>query len=216
MILHKHPQGSPEWFKARAGVITGSNFKVARSRLKKDNQPTADALNLAFRLAIERIAGEPLQDEQFQTYAMRRGHELEPVARVAHEDVTGFMVEPIGFISSDCGRFGASADGLIEDATLGPGGAEYKCFVNPEKLRAILIEGDVSDIIDQAQGGMWITGRRWWDICLYCPALESIGRALTIHRVERDEAFIKQLEIDLTIFDGIVTAYVQQLRKTAA
>ena len=44
----------------------------------------------AFRLAIERISGEPL-DEGFETYAMRRGRELEPAARLEHELHTGHV-----------------------------------------------------------------------------------------------------------------------------
>src|ERR1051326_347485 len=36
------------------------------------------AKDYAFRLAIERISGKPL-DEGFETWSMKRGHELEPV-----------------------------------------------------------------------------------------------------------------------------------------
>ncbi|WP_206208249.1 hypothetical protein [Xanthomonas oryzae] len=43
-----------------------------------------EAKSYAFRLAIERISGEPL-DEGFETFAMRRGHELEPYARAELE-----------------------------------------------------------------------------------------------------------------------------------
>lgn len=213
MIIHRAPQGSAEWKAARAGVITASMFKVARSLLKSGPNKgdyTEAAKDYAFRIAIERISGAPL-DEGFETWQMRRGHELEPIARMAHEAKTGQLVEEVGFVTTDDGLFGASADGFIGD----DGGAEYKCFVAPEKLRSILIAGDISDVIDQCDGGMWLTGRKWWEFCLYCPALPE-HRQLTIHRIERDDNRIEPLENDLMKFAALVAEFETELRKEAA
>ena len=83
MIIVECEQGSPEWHQARAGCITASMFKVARKRLKSGankGEFTEEAKNYAFRLAVERISGTPL-DEGFQTWQMKRGHELEPEAQ---------------------------------------------------------------------------------------------------------------------------------------
>lgn len=207
-------QGSADWHGARAGCVTASMFETARGKLKsgpRKGQPTEAALNYAFRLAIERISQQPL-DEGFETWAMKRGHELEPMARMEHEAQTGLIVEPAGFVTTDDGAFGASADGLIGE----DGGAEYKCFVNPEKLRAFHIDNDASGIFDQVQGGMWITGRKWWHIGLYCPALESVGRQLWWREFRRDEAYIEELEQDLRQFKLLVDEYEQKLRSKAA
>lgn len=214
MIIHNCQQGSPEWHKARAGAITASNFWLASSRLKvgpNKGDFTAVAKDYAFRVAVERISGEPL-DDGFETWSMRRGHELEPEARRLHEAKTGYLVETVGFVTTDDGIFGASADGFVNH----DGGTEYKCFVSPEKLRAILVDGDASDVITQCDGGMWITGRKWWEFVLYCPALASIGRELTIHRIERDDNRIEKLEADLMLFAELVSGYEQVLRKKAA
>ncbi len=167
------------------------------------------AKNYAFRLAIERLTGAPLMDDQFETFAMRRGHELEPQARDLHSFLIGRDIAQTGLVLTDNQRFGASADGLIGD----DGGSEYKCFVAPEKLRAILIDDDWSGIADQVQGCMWITGRQWWHIGLYCPALADINRALTIKEVQRDDAYIEALEADLIAFDELVCGYMEQLNK---
>lgn len=207
-------QGSADWHGARAGCVTASMFETARGKLKsgpRKGQPTEAALNYAFRLAIERISQQPL-DEGFETWAMKRGHELEPMARMEHEAQTGLIVEQAGFVTTDDGAFGASADGLIGE----DGGAEYKCFVNPEKLRAFHIDNDASGIFDQVQGGMWITGRKWWHIGLYCPALESVGRQLWWREFRRDEAYIEELEQDLWQFKLLVDEYEQKLRSKAA
>lgn len=210
MIVVNCAQGSAEWHQARAGCITASMFETARATLKtgpNKGKPTSAALDYAFRLAVERISGDPL-DHGFETWQMKRGHELEPQARMEHEIQSGLIVEPAGFITTDDGAFGASADGLIGDQ----GGAEYKCFVSPEKVRSFHIDNDASGIIDQVQGCMWISGRKWWHIGMYCPALESVGRQLWWQKFERDEDFIEQLEADLWQFKLLVDEYEAKLR----
>lgn len=161
----------------------------------------------AFRLAVERISGKPL-DEGFETWAMKRGHDLEPAARFEHELAIGVVVQPAGFVTTDDRLFGASADGLIGE----DGGAEYKCLVDPSRLHRVLLDGDISEFMDQVQGGMWITGRSWWDFCLYCPALERIGLQLWHRRVERDDNYIDAMEMDLIAFERLVTENETALR----
>lgn len=157
------------------------------------------AKNYAFRLAIERISKKPL-DEGFETWAMKRGHELEPEARARHEEHAGVSVMPCGLVTTPDNVFGASADGLIEP----DGGAEYKCLVDPQRLRTCLINNDISEFMDQVQGGMWITGRPWWDFCIYCPALAPIGRDFTRWRVPRDDDYINTMEAELLEFKRLV------------
>lgn len=244
-------QGSEAWHQARAGCVTASMFKVARSRvgcLTEQQQafvaavragkseaesaliagyktkprmsetveraikglPIGDfseaAKNYAFRLAVERISGTPL-DEGFSTWQMKRGHELEPAARQMHEEVSGLLVDHAGFVTTDDGLFGASADGLIGD----DGGSEYKCLVSPEGLRDVLLCDDISEFIDQVQGCMWITGRKWWHFGLYCPALEPIGKAFFLREVERDDDFIEAMETELIEFNNLVRLYRHKL-----
>lgn len=170
-----------------------------------------EAKSYAFRLAIERISGEPL-DEGFETYAMRRGHELEPYARAELEVQTGLMVQRAGFVLTDDGAFGASADGLIGDDD----GVELKCFIDPLRLRRFHIDNDASEVFEQAQGCMWITGRKWWHIGLYCPALAPVGKQLWWKRFERDEEFIEKMRADLLAFRSVVDAYEQDLKREAA
>ena len=207
-------QGSPDWHQARAGVITASMFSDARSRLKSGpnkGEPTSKALDYAFRLAVERISGHPL-DGGFETWQMRRGHELEPEARMEHEIQTGLIVTQVGIVLTDDGAFGASADGFIGE----DGGSEYKCFLAPEKLRTFHIDNDASEIMDQVQGCMWITGRKWWHIGLYCPDLRPVGRQLWWQEFKRDDDYIEQLEDDLWKFKLLVDQYEAKLREKAA
>lgn len=210
MLIIECDQGSQEWHTARAGAITASMFKVARERLKSGPNKggfTEKAKNYAFCLAVERISGQPL-DEGFETWQMRRGHELEPAARAEHEMQVGVLVQRAGFVMTDDRWFGASADGLIGS----DGGSEYKCLVSPEGLRDVLLADDISEFIDQVQGCMWITGRKFWHFCLYCPALEPIGKQLYWRRVDRDDEYIEALEADLIKFRELVMQNEARLR----
>jgi len=211
MIVHTYPQGSEDWLRARAGKVTASMFKDARSKLKKSGEPTEAALNYAFKVAVEAISGIPM-DEGFSTWQMRRGQELEPEARDLYSIRTGNTVDLCSFITTDCESYGASADGLIGE----DGGLEIKCLVSPERIRNAILNYDISEWIDQVQGGMWITGRQWWDFVIYCPALSGVGRELTIWHIERDEAFISQLEADLGAFTEIVNSFITKLSLKAA
>ncbi|WCE04469.1 lambda exonuclease family protein [Pseudoxanthomonas sp. JBR18] len=170
-----------------------------------------EAKNYAFRLAVERLNGEPL-DEGFETYAMRRGHELEPMARAEHEMQSGLIVQRAGFVKTDDGLFGASADGLIGDDE----GAEYKCFIAPDRLRTFHIDNDASELFEQVQGCMWITGRQRWHVGLYCPALVHCNRHLWWKVFERDDAFIEAMERDLRAFAEMVGAFQVQLEQPMA
>lgn len=200
---------------AEAVIAAGYKSKPRSSGIERAlaGQKVGDfspaAKDYAFRLAVERISGTPL-DEGFQTWAMQRGHELEPAARLAHEIAIGVVVERAGFVTTDDGVFGASADGLIGDNS----GSEYKCLVAPARLRAVHIDGDMSEFIDQVQGCMWITGRKTWHFGLYCPALAPIGREFWHRVVERDDNYIEAMEADLIEFKALVDSLEAQLRDT--
>lgn len=165
------------------------------------------ALDYAFRLACERIAGVPL-DDQFETYAMRRGRELEEDCRLLHEKALGEAVELATFLKTEDGKFGCTPDSLCSD----DGGAEYKCFYAADKVRPILLDNKWHDTLDQVQGCIAISGRAWWDICLYFPALKSIDKDFRRIRVERDEAFIEKLWTDLLAFDKLVCENEAKIR----
>jgi hypothetical protein len=199
-------QGTPEWLAARAGVITASNFRIARTR-KPNGELSDTARHLAFRLAIERISGIPLDDDAPETWQMRRGQKLEDDARTLHMAEIGVRVKPVGIILTDDDKFGASADGWIGS----DGGAEYKCLIGPKELEAIYIDDDPTKYVDQVQGNLWLSNREWWDFCVYCPALENINLHFYRQRVKRDEAYIEAMVSDLWAFDNVVESFREKL-----
>lgn len=210
MIVHDMTQGSEEWHRARAGVITASMMKTARTRLK-NGEWAAVAKDYAVKTAVERISGYPM-DEGFETFAMRRGRELEPEARDHLSLHIGKDIAECGFVTTDCGKFGASADGLIGDDE----GVEIKCVISPERIRSTLLDNDVSAYMDQFQAGLWITGRSVWHLGIYTPILTGVNRALTVWTVPRDDDYIAALINDLYRFEELVSQYQTKLEQPIA
>lgn len=207
MILHQHEQGSDAWRASRSGVITASMFSTARYKTKK-GEWSSDARKYAFRLALERLGGEPL-DEGFQTWAMKRGKELEPRARDKIAARLGVEIGVPGFCTTDDGLFGASADGFIGTDK----GLEIKCLVDPDRISTVLVSDDISEFEDQIQGGMWITGRSSWYYALYLPQLDKAGRCLYLREVRRNENYIADLERDLRSFNDLVNSALDNLKQ---
>lgn len=225
MILLHDEQGSPEWKQSRAGVITASRFSDARGRLTRATKtggigdPTADAVKYACQVAIERIAGQPI-DNTFATWQMRRGTELEPEARERYEALTGHIVEQAGLALTDDRVFGYSTDGLVDvltddGANVSPDGlVEIKCPAAPEKIVGAWRDpaAAADEYIDQIHGGLWITGRKWCDLVVYCPWLRSVGKDILIHRIWRDDDAIDALADDLLAFARVVDRHESMLR----
>lgn len=204
MKVYNLPQGSPEWLSLRAGKITASRFKDARDRLKPAKgetvgKPSAKCIAYAAQVAVERIAGRPV-DPGFQSWAMKQGHEQEPAARNAYDVETGHVVQEVGALGTDDDLFLYSPDGLIGDDGL----LEIKTLLSPDVILRVIGGGDLSEYMDQCLGGLWLTGRQWLDLVLWAPALEPIGRSLTIKRITRNEDEIERLEADLLAFAAVV------------
>jgi hypothetical protein len=127
---------------------------------------------------------------------------------------TGLLAGDSGLILTDDSVFGYSSDGLVDDDGL----VEIKCPASCQKIGSIWSDpaNATAEYIDQIQGGMWITGRKWCDFIMYCPWLEPVGKELFRRRIERNEAYIGELERDLFAFRRVVERYEAMLRTEAA
>lgn len=184
--------------------------KIERAIKGEDVREWSEAAkNYAFTLACERLTGEPTSSG-YDTWEARRGRFLEDEAREAHSFVIDATIERVGFVTTDDGLYGCSPDGLFAPN----GGEEIKCFLAAEKLRSIVFDLDIGDVMDQVMGSLWITGREVWHMVLYCPQLSSIGRDVFIHEFNRDEAYIAALADDLRYFNALVEQYMDQIKNT--
>lgn len=219
MIILNYPQGSDDWLRARCGVITASRFVDAVSVLTKASKngaagdPAGEALRYAWQIAVETISREPL-DDTFTNFAMRRGRELEPFARQAYELRTDSLIEEASLVLTDDARFGYSTDGLRDEDGL----IEIKCPMAADKIGNVWAHPEAAHVeyIDQINGGLWITGRQYCDLVVYCPWLAPVGKDLFIKRIHRDEAAIEKLSAGLIRFMRIVDTYVGLLRAPRA
>lgn len=223
-------QGTPEWYAARAGRITASQFAAAISVLSRKSgdkvpgDPTDASDKYAAEVAIECISGQ-MWGEPIKPWVLERGKRLEPFARQGYELKTGSIAEEAGVCITDDGRFGYSTDGLVNPEVVTVDGAEVligveglieiKCPVDGLKVLNIWRTGDIAEYFEQMQGGMWITGARWCDFIMYVPELEASGRHLYVQRVLRDDAFIASMEAKLIDFARRVDHYAALLGKPA-
>jgi len=217
MILETDTQRDADWYAARLGKATASRFKDAiatkkqTEKQKKDNlpgDPMQAQLDYLTELVVERLTQTPIQ--RYTTAAMTWGTEQEPAARAAYERITGRIVEETGFVAHDTLLAGCSPDGLIDWDGL----IEIKCPYSSANHIETLLNGMPADHIPQVQGQMWITGREWCDFVSYDPRMPE-ALQLHVQRIQRDEAFIADLERRVTSFLAEVGNQVEALRRLA-
>jgi hypothetical protein len=179
-------QRSPEWYEARRGIPTASEFGSILAK----GQGKTRRLYLT-RLAAERLTGE-LQ-ERYDNHHMARGRDQEEDALDLYKFVHEVELRRVGFVRmmTPGGWVGCSPDALVGS----DGMAEVKCRLASGMVDAMLTDGLPGEYRAQVQGGLWITGRQWCDVVLYNPDL----RLLTI-RVERDEQYITALADEVSKF----------------
>jgi hypothetical protein len=188
-------QGSPEWFAARVGIPTASEFSTVMAK-GKDGGKSVTRRTYMLKLAGEILTGEPM--ESYTNVHMERGREMEAEARSAYELMRDVDTLQVGFIVN--GDKGCSPDSLIGE----DGGLEIKTAL-PHIQVERLLKGELpSEHKAQVQGNMWVTERKFWDFVSYCPRLP-----LLIVRVPRDDGYIATLA-------GAVKAFNEELAETVA
>ena len=195
-------QGSIRWQMARLGIPTASCFdKIVTPKGKPVTGKSRNTYMM--QLLAERITGEP--PDHFESFDMRRGHELEPLARAEFSKVSGLEVQTVGFVLGDGERWGASPDGLMFDD-----GLEIKCL-NQNNHMKYLVAGVIPDeFYVQGIGEMWVCDRFEWTLFMYTDAKNVPNMAL---KWEHDEAVVSALEEQLPIFCDELDAAEDALRE---
>jgi len=170
MKIHDVEQKSPEWFALRMGKPTASKFsEIVTSK----GAESRSRFGYAVELAAELYAGPGLNNWG-GNLDLQRGSFLEADAIRAYEFDREVQVQPVGFITDDQERWGCSPDGLVGEDGL----VEVKCLNAEKHCQAILRwqrDGDCQpDYVQQTQGQLWITGRKWCDLILYHAALPML------------------------------------------
>jgi len=177
-------QGSPEWFAARCGIPTASNFDKI---ITIDGKPSKQREKYLYRLAGERITQKP--EASYQNESMARGVEMEAEARTLYELMTGKTVGIVGVCSQ--GNYSASPDGLVN----GDGLLEIKCPLLSTHVSYLLQNELPSEYFQQVQGQLFVTERKYCDFMSYYPAIKPF-----IITVKPDKKFHKALKTELDLF----------------
>lgn len=192
-------QGSPEWFAARMGIPTASEFAtvMAKGRGGEDSKTRKTYM---LKLAGEIITGEPM--ESFTNGHMERGKIMEDEARDLYCFMADTEAQRVGFIRSD--DKGCSPDSLIGEK----GMLEIKTKL-PHLLIDILLKDEFPpEHKAQCQGGLWVAEREWIDIGIYWPKLP-----LFVKRAYRDDGYIANMAGAVKLFNEELAATIDQIRR---
>lgn len=220
-------QRTDEWRAARAGKLTASRFadaiaftgggpgdvykSGAKKGMPKPRTPTYARSKYMREIVFERLAGAP--SHEVGGRATQWGTDVESFGKDAVELETGLIIQKAEFVTHPAYPFiGASPDGLIE----AEGGYESKCPMDEAVHINTLLEGMPEDHIPQVQGGMLVTGRKWWLFASYDPRMREDLRLYT-QRIARDDAYINETLLPgLLQFEAEVQAMIKRLTERAA
>jgi putative phage-type endonuclease len=197
-------QRSDEWFAMRLGKVTASRISDLMARTRSGYG--ASRANYEAQLVAERLTGT-VQDS-YSNAAMKWGTETEPQARAAYEFARDVDVIEIAFVEHPTiANSGASPDGLVG----GDGLVEIKCPNTATHIETLL-GGSIPDkYVLQCLWQMACTGRKWCDLASFDPRLPP-SMQLVVHRIERDEKAIAEIEKEVAEFLRGVEQKVSALR----
>lgn len=191
-------QGSPEWFAARAGIPTSSEFATVMAKGRGGGESKTRRTYL-LKLAGERLTDEPM--DSYSNHHMERGKEMEGEARDLYSFMSNEDPELVGFIRN--GPKGCSPDALIG----GDGMLELKTKLPHLLIDLLLKDAPPPEHKAQCQGQLWVAEREWVDLAVYWPRLP-----LFVKRAHRDEAYIKTLSEAVDKFNDELDAMVERIR----
>lgn len=197
-------QRTEEWFSKRLGKVTASNLHKVLAKTKTGYG--ADRGHYLTQLVLERITGN--KAEGYTSTAIQWGIEQEKFARAAYEAYRGVLVEEVGFIPHPTIEMaGASPDGLVEG-----GMVEIKCPESKTFLEVLLSPNPVEGkYFAQMQWQMRCADRPWCDYVVFDPRFPPKAQ-LFIHRVNRDDKWIKEAETEVRKFLAEVDEKVKALK----
>lgn len=196
------PQGSTEWYAARAGIPTASEFAtvMAKGRGGADSKTRRTYM---LKLIGERLTGQPM--ESYTNAHMERGKAMEDEARDLYAMVRETTPTRVGFLRR--GDAGASPDSLIGADGL----VEIKTRLAHLQIEVLLANRLPPEHVAQVQGQLWISGRAWCDFVSYWP-----GLPLFVTRVPRDEIYIATIKAEVEEFLTEMAALTERVKNYRA
>lgn len=195
-VFYDVQQNTEEWLYLRGGKFTTS--MMPSLLMGKTTKGYNDTIK---KVAIERLAGEPTENEFFGNSYTERGHEFEPLAAQKYEEVTFTECTNGGFFVVD-DWLGSSPDRCINDRKQG---VEIKCPGYKQFLE-LLFGGDeqiVKDYGKQVQGQIHVCGFEWVDVVIYYPGYKIL-RCRIYPDKEMQERYEKEITIAIEAVKGMM------------
>lgn len=187
------PQGTEEWKKARAGLVTASRIADVTAKIKAGE--AAARRDYRAQIVAEILTGTP-QDDAYVNAEMQWGLDQEPYARACYEVACNALVDQVGLvIHPKIDRAAASPDGLVDEDGL----VEIKCPKTATHIQYRMDGAVPQKYHPQMLWQMACTGRKWCDFVSYDPRLPENLRLFKA-RLERDDMRIMELEREVMDF----------------
>lgn len=200
-------QRTDEWISARCGKVTAS--RVADVMATTKSGPAAARKNYMMDLLCQRLTGNV--EQGFNSAAMQRGTDLEPIARSAYEVDSGVMVIEVGLVDHpSIDWFGASPDGLVNDDGL----VEIKCPNTATHIEFLRTGKPDGRYVWQMMAQMACTGRKWCDFVSFDDRLPEHLQYRKV-RVERCEKTIEKMETEIRSFLAELETLINELKVAA-
>lgn len=161
-------QYSPEWWNARRGLPTSSQF--SRICTPSKGEYIAQASGYMHELIASLYDPSYGEVDDYKSAAMKNGTIMEPEARRFYEFERDAKVDDVGLCCTDDSKLGASPDGLVGD----DGCLEIKSPLHKTQV-AYLLDGDLPrEYRCQVHGHLIVTGRDWCDFISYARGLPHL------------------------------------------
>jgi putative phage-type endonuclease len=189
-------QRSPEWYQAKSGVPSASEFSCI---VTSDGSPSKQRTKYLYELCGQKLGAIP--ESGYTSKAMEEGILKESQAKEMYSRDVKPVVQ-VGFCIHNEG-YGASPDGLVEEDGL----VEIKCPILSTHIEYLIKQKLPTDYVQQVQGQLLVTGRKYNDFISYYPGLKPL-----VVRCYRDEVFISRLRAELLKFISELNELTEKLR----
>lgn len=204
MKTYNIDQKTDEWKELRKGKITASRF--SELIWKRGDTLTETGKSYIKELIAEKYNLNNYKEKDIYNEDIERGEVLEPECRQEYADLNNVEINLVGFVERD-EYTGCSPDGLIgEDGLI-----ECKAPKNKNFIKYILgDEKDYENYVWQCKYQMYITGRKWCDLCFYN---KNFKKHLYIKRITLTEEDRNIIEKTLSESIKIYKEYEEQLKE---
>lgn len=181
-------QRSPEWYEAKLGKFSGSDFHVMLGN--------SDAKTNFLWNKISELRYQDTEQDEYTSYAMERGIILEPEARRVYSAVSEADVREVGLVEARdefdgwavCSPDGlVGEDGIIEIKVIM--GKFFEQYTRKGEKKYGYIKPEYRT---QVQFNLFVTQRDWCDFIYYHPR-----GGIFIHRVFPDAEYIEKIKTAL-------------------